>query len=218
MWVNYPNMPTGQAPTVKLFEGLIAFGRKHNILICHDNPYSFILNDNPMSLLSIPGAKDTAVELNSLSKSHNMPGWRIGMLAARPDIAKDILRFKSNIDTGMFNAMQVAAAKALALPRSWYSEINDEYRKRRVLAYQFLDMLHCTYNTNHSGMFVWAHIPDQYKDAFEITDKILYESGIFITPGQVFGKTGDRFVRVSLCAKVPVFEEAIERVKVAKWF
>jgi aspartate/methionine/tyrosine aminotransferase len=217
MWVNYPNMPTGQMPTVNLFEYLIAFGKKHNILICHDNPYSFILNDHPMSLLSIPGAKETAVELNSLSKSHNMPGWRIGMLAARKDIATDILRFKSNIDTGMFNVMQVAAAKALALPDSWYADLNSEYRKRRVLAHHFLDALNCGYNLEHSGMFVWAKIPDHYKDAFEITDKILYELGIFITPGQVFGSSGDRFVRVSLCAPVPVFEKAIDRVKVARW-
>lgn len=217
MWVNYPNMPTGQMPSVKLFEDLIAFGKKHNILICHDNPYSFILNDHPMSLLSIPGAKETAVELNSLSKSHNMPGWRIGMLAARKDIATDILRFKSNIDTGMFNVMQVAAAKALSLPDSWYTELNIEYRKRRVLAHQFLDALNCSYSLEHSGMFVWAKIPEQYTDAFEITDKILYELGIFITPGQVFGNSGDRFVRVSLCAPVPVFEEAIDRVKVAQW-
>ncbi len=217
MWVNYPNMPTGQMPTLELFEKLIAFGKKHNILICHDNPYSFILNVNPMSILSVPGAKETAAELNSLSKSHNMPGWRVGVLAAREEITSDVLRFKSNIDTGMFYATQAAAAKALSLPAEWFQTLNLEYWKRRVKAHEMLDVMKCSWNSNHSGMFVWAKIPDTYKDAFEFTDKLLYECGIFITPGQVFGESGHRFIRVSICSPTHVFEKAIERVKAVTW-
>ncbi len=217
MWVNYPNMPTGQMPTKELFTNLIAFGKRHNILICHDNPYSFILNDNPMSLLSVPGAMDTAIELNSLSKSHNMPGWRIGMLAANKDIASEVLRFKSNIDTGIFFPMQAAAAKSLSLGNDWFRTVNDEYAQRRISARQFMKEINCSCNPAHSGMFVWGKIPDSVQDSYILADKILHTAGIFITPGGVFGTDGNRFLRVSICAPVNVFQKAIERVQVLQW-
>lgn len=212
MWVNYPHMPTGQLPARDLFEKLIAFGRKHHILICHDNPYSFILNEQPLSLLSIEGAKDTAVELNSLSKSSNMAGWRVGMLSGAKERIDEILRFKSNMDSGMFLPVQLAAAKALSLGKEWYDEINAIYHERRKKVFELLDLLRCEYATDQAGMFVWAKIPPAYPTGYELSDKILYNANVFITPGGIFGSAGDGYIRVSLCGSVEKFEEAIQRI------
>lgn len=213
MWVNYPQMPTGQLPTKELFEKIVAFGKKNNILICHDNPYSFILNENPMSLLSIDGAKDVMIELNSLSKSHNMAGWRVGLICAAKERVDEVLRFKSNMDSGMFLPLQLAAAKALTLEKDWYDEVNAVYKKRREKAYELLDLIGCSYTKKQAGMFLWAGIPNKYKDAFALSDEILYNSRVFITPGGIFGSEGNNFLRVSLCAKEEVFQMAIQRIK-----
>ena len=216
MWVNYPQMPTGQLPTEELFNQIIAFGKRHNILICHDNPYSFILNDKPMSLLSVDGAKDIAVELNSLSKSQNMAGWRIGVLCGAKERIDDVLRFKSNMDSGMFLPLQLAAAKALQLGSNWYQSINEIYRERRKKVYTLLDTLQCTYATNQAGLFMWAKIPSGYKDGYQMSDEFLYKSNVFITPGGIFGSAGNHYIRISLCGSLEKFEEAIERIKKAK--
>ena len=213
MWVNYPNMPTGANASVELFEKLVAFGKKHNIVICNDNPYSFILNDKKLSILSIEGAKDICIELNSLSKSHNMAGWRMAMLATNEQFVKWILNVKSNVDSGMFRPVMVAAAKALEAPDEWYKYINTIYAKRRELAYKILDILHCTYDKNQVGMFVWGKIGDDWSDAGELADKVLYENNVFITPGFIFGDKGKRYVRISLCATESVLEEVIGRIK-----
>jgi aspartate/methionine/tyrosine aminotransferase len=213
MWINYPQMPTGQLPTKALFEKIVAFGKKHNILICHDNPYSFILNDNPISLLNAEGAKDTAIELNSLSKSHNMAGWRVGALCGAKERIDEVLRFKSNMDSGMFLPMQLAAAKALQLPKSWYNEVNGIYKKRQQKVFELLDLLECVYDKNQAGMFVWAKIPSNYKTGYELSDEVLYNTGVFITPGGIFGNAGDGYVRVSLCSPEEKFAESIKRIK-----
>src|SRR5215471_709535 len=173
MWVNYPHMPTGKLPTTDLFERIIQFGKKHNILVCHDNPYSFILNDQPMSLLSIPGAKETALELNSLSKSQNMAGWRVGMLCGAKERIDEVLKFKSNMDSGMFLPVQLAAAKALTFEKEWYDEVNKVYKARREKVYVLLDALECRYSKNQSGMFVWAQVPEKYKDGYALSDEVL---------------------------------------------
>lgn len=212
MWVNYPQMPTGQLPTQELFEQIVAFGKNHNILICHDNPYSFILNDKPMSLLSVDGAKDVVIELNSLSKSHNMAGWRIGMLCGAKERIEEVLRFKSNMDSGMFLPLQVAAATALKLGKEWHDGLNAEYTERRKKVFSLLDNLECTYAKDQVGMFVWARIPSTYKSGFELSDKILQQAKVFITPGGIFGSAGDKYIRVSLCSPVALFEEAISRI------
>ncbi len=213
MWVNYPHMPTGQLPSVRFFESLIAFATKHQILICHDNPYSFILNEKPQSLLSIKGAKDVVVELNSLSKSSNMAGWRVGMLVGKKDRIEEVLRFKSNMDSGMYLPIQLAAAKALSLDKDWYDSINVVYKARREKVFELLDLLQCTYSKTQVGMFVWASIPANYADGFALSDKVLYDANVFITPGGIFGTGGNAFIRISLCAPVARFELAIERVK-----
>ena len=213
MWINYPQMPTGQLPSANLFEKIVAFGKKHNILICHDNPYSFILNDNPSSLLKVPGAKEVAVELNSLSKSHNMAGWRVGVLSGAKERIDEVLRFKSNMDSGMFLPAQLAAAKALQLPKSWYEEVNAIYKKRREKVFELLDLLQCVYDKNQAGMFVWAKIPASYKTGYEVSDEVLYNTGVFITPGGIFGKAGDGYIRVSLCSAEERFAESIKRIK-----
>jgi len=213
MFVNYPQMPTGQLPSKELFEKLVAFGKKNEILIIHDNPYSFILNENPMSLLSIESAKDCVLELNSLSKSQNMAGWRVGMLCGAKERVDEVLRFKSNMDSGMFLPVQLAAAKALTLGKEWYDEVNKVYRVRREKVFDLLDLLGCKYSTHQAGMFVWAKIPTTYGNAFELSDDILYNSNVFITPGGIFGDAGEKYIRVSLCAPVGKFEEAISRIK-----
>jgi aspartate/methionine/tyrosine aminotransferase len=213
MWLNYPHMPTGQLPSKELFERVIAFGNKHNILICHDNPYSFILNDKPLSLLSIKNAKDTAIELNSLSKSHNMAGWRVGLLAGNERIINEVLRFKSNMDSGMFLPLQLAAAKALSLPVEWYENVNNVYRSRRNKVFVLLKNLKTVFSESQAGMFIWAKIDDSEKDCFTFVDKILDKARVFITPGAIFGSAGVRYIRVSLCAPIEKLDEAIKRVE-----
>lgn len=213
LWVNYPHMPTGQMPNTALFGKLVAFGIKHQILICHDNPYSFILNETPASLLSIPGAKDIVIELNSLSKSQNMAGWRVGMICAAKERIDEILRFKSNMDSGMFLPVQLAAAKALSLGKEWYDSINAVYATRREKVFELLTLLNCSFSRNQVGMFVWAKIPSEYKDGYALSDKVLYNANVFITPGGIFGSAGNGYIRVSLCGSVERFDQAIERVK-----
>jgi aspartate/methionine/tyrosine aminotransferase len=213
MWVNYPQMPTGQQPNKSLFEKLVAFGKQHHILICHDNPYAFILNDHPESLLAVEGAKEVVIELNSLSKSQNMAGWRVGMLIAGEDRVNEILRFKSNMDSGMFLPVQLAAAKALSLDQSWYDSVNKIYTERREKVFELLDLLDCTFSKTQVGMFVWAKIPAIYKDGYALSDKVLYDANVFITPGGIFGTAGNNYIRVSLCGSMEKFNEAIKRVK-----
>jgi LL-diaminopimelate aminotransferase len=214
MFVNYPQMPTGQMPSKELFEKLVAFGNKHDILIIHDNPYSFILNDKPMSLLSIEGAKDCVIELNSLSKSHNMAGWRVGMLCGAKERIEEVLRFKSNMDSGMFLPVQLAAAKALALGKEWHDEVNTVYQTRREKVFELLDLLGCEYAKGQAGLFVWAKIPEKYKDGYALSDEVLHKANVFITPGGIFGNAGEKFIRVSLCATVEKIEEANERIRI----
>ena len=219
MWTNYPNMPTGASATDELYADLVAFGKRHGILICNDNPYSFILNENPLSILSQPGAKECCLELNSLSKAHNMAGWRIGMVAADEQVISQILKVKSQMDSGMFKPLQLAAVKALEQGSEWFSELNDEYRRRRVLAGEIFDMLGVEYDHESAGMFLWGKVPqniiagDGVSVGQVLSDKILYEAGVFITPGFIFGKNGENYIRISLCAKQEIIREAAERIK-----
>lgn len=213
LFANYPHMPTGKLPDKAFFEKLVAFAKKHQILIVHDNPYSFILNESPESLLSVPEAKEVVLELNSLSKSQNMAGWRIGMLCAAKERIDEVLRFKSNMDSGMFLPVQLAATKALGLGKEWYDSVNAVYRKRREKAYELLDLLGCEYSKEQVGMFVWASIPSNYKNGFELSDEVLNGAYVFITPGGIFGNAGDKYVRVSLCSTEEKFGESIERVR-----
>ncbi|MCY4781320.1 aminotransferase class I/II-fold pyridoxal phosphate-dependent enzyme [Sphingobacterium sp. UT-1RO-CII-1] len=215
MWINYPHMPTGSLATHDLFERIISFGKKHNILICHDNPYSFILNDKPQSILAVDGAKEVAIELNSLSKSSNMAGWRIGMLAADANRINEILRFKSNMDSGMFLPLQLAAAKALSLDSSWYTQLNTEYAQRRELVFAIMDQLGCTYDKAQVGLFVWARIPNNYSDGYALCDDVLYNKHVFITPGGIFGSAGNAYIRISLCANPAVLKETLQRLSQA---
>ncbi len=217
LWVNYPHMPTGQLGTKELFEKLVAFGKKHNILICHDNPYSFILNDIPASLLSVEGAKDVVIELNSLSKSQNMAGWRVGMLCGAKDRIDEIIKFKSNMDSGMFLPIQLAAAKALSLGKEWYDEINGIYLKRREKVFELLSLLNCTFSKSQVGLFVWAKIPATYQNGYLLSDHVLSNANVFITPGGIFGTAGDLYVRVSLCGSLERFDEAINRISISQF-
>ncbi len=212
MWINYPEMPTGKQASVELFNKIVAFGKKHNILICHDNPYSFILNDCPISLLSAEGAKEVAVELNSLSKAGNMAGWRVGMMVGAKERIDEVLRFKSNMDSGMFLPVQLAAAKALSLGKNWYQQLNAVYAERREFVFQILGSLNCTYDKRQAGMFIWAKIASGYKDGYQLSDDVLYNKNVFLTPGGIFGSNGNGYVRVSLCAKKEVLKEALERI------
>ena len=213
MWVNYPNMPTGASATPELFEKLVAFGKKHGIVICNDNPYSFILNDNHLSILQVKGAKEICIELNSMSKSHNMPGWRMGMLASNAQFVEWILKVKSNIDSGQFKPMQMAAIAALNNSEEWHNEMNiNLYKNRRHLAEEIMKSLGCTFDPHQVGMFLWGKIPDQYKDSAELADKVLYDARVFMTPGFIFGNKGQRYVRLSLCANEKMLGEALERI------
>ncbi len=216
MWVNYPHMPTGQKASKELFERLVVFGKKNNILICHDNPYSFILNDEPLSLLSVDGAKEVAVELNSLSKSHNMAGWRVGMLCGDKERINEVMRFKSNMDSGMFLPLQLAATKALSLNGEWHSKLNEHYKKRREKVFELLDLLGCSYSREQVGLFVWASVPAAAKDGYAVSDEVLYGARVFITPGGIFGTEGDRYIRVSLCSTEENLERAINKIKTAR--
>ena len=213
MFVNYPQMPTGKNGNKALFQKIVAFAKANNLLIIHDNPYSFILNEEPISLLSVEGAKEVVIELNSLSKSHNMAGWRIGMLCAAKEKIDEVLRFKSNMDSGMFLPVQLAAATAMGLCKDWYNSINEIYSTRRIKVFEMLDMLGCVYSKNQVGLFVWASVPEQYKDGYALSDEILYNKNVFITPGGIFGTAGNSYIRVSLCGSIERFDEAIQRIK-----
>lgn len=213
MWTNYPNMPTGANATPELYERLVEFARRKGIIIVNDNPYSFILNDHPLSILSVPGAKECCIEFNSMSKSHNMPGWRIGMLASNAQFVQWVLKVKSNIDSGMFRAMQLAAATALQSEADWYQGNNRNYRNRRQLAGEIMKALGCSYDEKQVGMFLWGRIPDHYADVEELTEKVLHEARVFLTPGFIFGSNGKRYLRISLCCKDEKLQEALDRIK-----
>ena len=214
MWTNYPNMPTGGNARMETYRKLVDFARRHNIVVVNDNPYSFILNKQPMSLLQVEGAKDCCIEFNSMSKSHNMPGWRVGMCIANPTFISWILRIKSNIDSGTFRGIQLAAAEALANDDEWHHEANIEtYARRRQYAEQIMDILGCTYDKNQVGMFLWGKIPEKYADSEELTELVLHKARVFITPGFIFGSKGQRYIRISLCANESVFAAALQRVR-----
>lgn len=223
MWTNYPNMPTGAPATMELYERLADFGRRHGILICNDNPYSFILNDRPLSILAVPGAKECCLELNSLSKAHNMSGWRIGMVAADAEIISQILKVKSQMDSGMFKPLQMAAVSALSQGPEWFRSLNEEYRRRRVLAGRIFDIIGAEYDHDSSGMFLWGRISsgNRFLNASagpevslgeQVSDRILYGAGVFITPGFIFGRNGRDYIRISLCAKPEVLERSAGKI------
>ena len=214
MWTNYPNMPTGGNAQMETYEKLVDFALRKNIIIVNDNPYSFILNDNPISLLQVQGAKECCIEFNSMSKSHNMPGWRIGMLASNAQFVNWILKVKSNIDSGTFRPMQLAAAQAYQNDNEWHREANiNTYQHRRNIAEEIMKTLGCEYDSNQVGMFLWGRIPEKYADVEDLTEKVLHEARVFITPGFIFGSNGKRYIRISLCAKDNQIKEALERIK-----
>ncbi len=214
MWTNYPNMPTGAPAQMETYRKLVSFARRHSIVVVNDNPYSFILNENPVSLLQVEGAKDCCIEFNSMSKSHNMPGWRVGMCATNPTFIQWILKIKSNIDSGTFRGIQLAAAEAYNNSDEWHRQANiNTYRQRRKLAEQIMQQLGCTFDENQVGMFLWGRIPDKYANAEELTEKVLHAARVFITPGFIFGSNGERYIRISLCAKDMKIKEALERIK-----
>ncbi len=214
MWTNYPNMPTGGNAQKETYEKLVDFARRHHIVVVNDNPYSFILNKHPMSLLQIPGAKDCCIEFNSMSKSHNMPGWRVGLCASNPTFISWILKIKSNIDSGTFRGIQLAAAEAYRNSPEWHEEANiATYSRRRVYAEKIMQTLGCYFDPNQVGMFLWGKIPEQYSNCEELTEKVLHEARVFITPGFIFGSNGNRYIRISLCAKEDKIETALHRIQ-----
>ena len=216
MWTNYPNMPTGGNARMETYERLVKFAKDHGIVVVNDNPYSFILNEHPMSLLQVPGAKDCCIEFNSMSKSHNMPGWRVGMCLSNATFISWIMKIKSNVDSGTFRGIQLAAAEALRNSAEWHHEANIEtYSRRRQWAEQIMNVLGCTYDPNQVGMFLWGKIPEKYADVEDLTEKVLHEARVFITPGFIFGSNGKRYIRISLCAKEEKIKEALERIKKA---
>lgn len=216
MWVNYPNMPTGAAAQRETYERLVDFARRHNIVVVNDNPYSFILGREHLSILQIPGAKDCCIEFNSMSKSHNMPGWRVGMLASNAEFVSWILKVKSNIDSGTFRALQLAAATAYANSDAWHEEANIKvYSRRRRLAGEIMEAMGCHYDADQVGMFLWGRIPDDLPSAESLTERVLHEARVFITPGFIFGSNGERYVRISLCAKEEKLAEALSRIRQA---
>ncbi len=213
MWTNYPNMPTGGNAKIDTYEKLVSFAKKHNIVVVNDNPYSFILNNQPISLLQVKEAKDYCIELNSMSKSHNMPGWRIGMCASNPTFISWILKVKSNIDSGTFRGLQLAAVSAYKNDEQWHKQHNiDVYMNRRKFAEKIMEKLECTYDKSQVGMFLWGKIPNIYSNAEELAEKILHEAKVFITPGHIFGSKGNKYIRISLCAKEKQLAEAMERI------
>ncbi len=212
MWLNYPNMPTGAKADQSFFEELVAFAKKHEILLVNDNPYAFILNNEPLSLLSVDGAKEVTIELNSLSKCFNMAGWRVGVLFGAKDYIDTVMRFKSNMDSGMYRPIQEAAVVALGLKDEWFDSVNDIYRKRREVVYQIMDAINCEYDKDAVGLFVWGKISNGWQDSGELVDMLLYERKVFITPGFIFGSNGDRYVRISLCQSEEVLRIALNRV------
>jgi len=213
MWVNYPNMPTGANASVELFEKLVAFGKKHQIVICHDNPYSFILNDHPMSILSVPGAKEICIELNSLSKSHNMSGWRMGMLASNAQFVQWVLKAKSNIDSGQFKPMQLATVAALSNSDEWHAGMNRIYRERRDWAEKIMHLLGCSFDSRQVGLFVWGKLPAEVSGSEKLVNDLLEKARVFLTPGFIFGSNGERFIRISLGASVEKLQEAYRRIE-----
>lgn len=219
MWTNYPNMPTGGDARMETYERLVEFARKHDIVVVNDNPYSFILNGHPISLLQVPGAKDCCIEFNSMSKSFNMPGWRVGMCASNPTFISWILKIKSNIDSGTFRGIQLAAAEAYNTNTpEWHHEYNVEtYQRRRNIAEKIMATLGCSFDPKQVGMFLWGKIPEKYADVEDLTEKVLHEAKVFITPGFIFGKNGKRYIRISLCAKDAKIEEALSRIEALKW-
>lgn len=216
MWTNYPNMPTGGNAMMETYIKLVRFAKKHDIVVVNDNPYSFIINENPISLLQVPGAKDCCIELNSMSKSHNMPGWRVGLCATNATFISWILKIKSNIDSGTFRGLQLAAAQAYHNSDEWHHTANFQtYKRRRDIAEEIMKTMGCTFDTSQVGMFLWGRIPDSYKDCEELTERILHEARVFITPGFIFGSNGNRYVRISLCAKDEKMREALGRIRAA---
>lgn len=214
MWTNYPNMPTGANATLELYEKLVDFAKRHRIIVINDNPYSFILNDKPISILNIKDAKEYCIELNSMSKSHNMPGWRIGMLASNARFVEWIVKVKSNIDSGTFRPIQLAAAQAYKNSEEWHNKMNRTlYKNRRYWAEEIMKTLECTYDPEQVGMFLWGRIPDKYSNVEQLTEKVLHEARVFITPGFIFGSNGARYIRISLCAKENKLQEALIRIK-----
>ena len=214
MWTNYPNMPTGANAQMKTYEQLVRFAKTHSIVVVNDNPYSFILNEKPISLLQVDGAKDCCIEFNSMSKSHNMPGWRVGMLATTSQFVQWILKVKSNIDSGTFRPLQLAAAQAYRNSADWHRQANISlYRERRNIAKQIMTTLGCTFNPHQVGMFLWGRIPNSYQDCEQLTERVLNEAHVFITPGFIFGSNGQRYVRISLCAKKEKMQAALERIQ-----
>ena len=219
MWTNYPNMPTGGAAHMETYERLVAFAKKHGIVVVNDNPYSFILNEKPLSLLQVPGAKDCCIEFNSMSKSHNMPGWRVGMCCTNATFISWILKIKSNIDSGTFRGIQLAAAEALQHnDAEWHHEANiNTYLRRRKIAEEIMTTLGCTFDPNQVGMFLWGKIPEKYNNVEDLTERVLHEARVFITPGFIFGTNGERYIRISLCAKDDKIREALQRIKALEW-
>ena len=214
MSTNYPNMPTGGNASMELYARIVDFARRHHIVVVNDNPYSFILNKKPISILNVPGAKECCIEFNSMSKSHNMPGWRFGMLSSNAQFIQWILKIKSNIDNGMFRPMQLAAVQAYHNSEEWHATYNfDVYQRRRNLAEQIMTTLGCTFDPEQVGMFLWGRIPDHYADVEQLTEKILHEARVFITPGFIFGSNGNRYIRISLCAKEEKIKEALQRIQ-----
>lgn len=213
MWVNYPHMPTGRRADMDTFRSLVDFGKRHGIVIAHDNPYSFILNKEPHSILQVPGAMDVCVEMNSLSKSHNMAGWRVAMAASNPTFISWILKVKSNIDSGQFKPVMLAAAEALRLGDDWYDGLYDVYADRRKLAEDIMSTLGCSFDKNQRGLFLWGKVPEGIESGEKLADDLLYKAGVFLTPGFIFGKNGEKYIRISLCAKPEKLSEALTRVK-----
>jgi len=214
MWTNYHNMPTGGRARRETYERLVQFAQKNDIVVVNDNPYSFILNEEPLSLLQVPGAKDCCIELNSMSKSHNMPGWRVGLCATNAQFIQWILKVKSNIDSGTFRGLQLAAAEAYRNSDDWHREANIEtYARRRRYAEQIMEVLGCTYDKDQVGMFLWGKIPASVKNVEDLTEKVLHEARVFITPGFIFGSNGERYIRISLCAKEEKIQQALQRIE-----
>ncbi|MBQ1951570.1 MAG: aminotransferase class I/II-fold pyridoxal phosphate-dependent enzyme, partial [Alistipes sp.] len=217
MLVNYPNMPTGQTPSMELFEQIIAFGRKHNILIVHDNPYSFIRNaEAPISIMEVEGAREVALEMNSLSKGHSMAGWRVGVVVGKKEWIDSILTFKSNMDSGMFYPIQAAADTALALGEEWFTELNEIYYGRERQAYALLDALGCRYRKHQAGLFIWAELPEGYEgDSFSFSDEVMEKTDVFLTPGGIFGSEGNGYIRITLCCPEELLKKATDNVVAA---
>ena len=212
MWVNYPHMPTGTPADMDVLRRIIDFGRRHNIVIAHDNPYSFILSERPTSIMQIDGARDVAVEMNSLSKSHNMAGWRMAVAVSNPTFIGWMLKVKSNMESGQFLPMMRAATEALQAPDQWYRDLNATYRERRAVAERIMDALGCRFDPKQTGLFLWGRIPDAEAGAEALADRLLYDKHVFLTPGSIFGSNGERYIRLSLCAPVATLERALERL------